>query len=813
MRTRGAILFTIITIALIVLLDNSWSGIPALGKFLSPHHGFWRNAEPVNTDHSASLSFPELSAESSVYFDERLVPHVFAGNDNDLYFIQGFIHAKFRLWQMEMQTYAAAGRVSEVVGLRTLQFDRQQRRLGMVYAASKMVEVLEKNPVSKTACDQYTAGINAYINSLSDRDLPLEYKLLGFKPEPWTNLKVALFVKQMAKTLASNENDLAYSYAKNFFNEAQMQVLFPHIEDSLDPVIPAGTSFEPATIKPVAPANVDSAYLNNYNIIPLTETDKPSRFNGSNNWAVSGSKTKSGKPILANDPHLDLTLPSVWFEMQLTSPGMNVYGVSFPGCPGIIIGFNNEVAWGVTNAGRDVRDYYEIKFRDSSKTHYWFNNTWRPVDSLKVETFRIKGADEYRDTVAYIDQGPVMFDNRFESRITNGRAYAVRWIAHDAGNELLAFYHLNRAKNYSDYLAAIKHYVSPAQNFVFASASGDIALWQQGKFPARWPQQGLYIMPYKDSSYVWQGYIPQEHNPHMLNPSRNFVSSANQRSVAADYPYFIPGDYDLYRGKRINSRLSQMQSITTDDMTGLQKDNYNGLAATVLPLMLHHVQKGGLSATEKLYTDTMQYWNYNNVPELVAPTLFKIWYDSLESYIWTDELAPVRLAGLMPDEKTLAEALLRDTSFQYINNQQTAARETLSDAVTVSLKRAVQTVQQLAKNSYQSWGIYKNTTIYHLLGQDLTAFARQGLTIGGGKHVVNATQHNHGPSWKMVVELTSPVTARVVYPGGQSGNPGSKHYDDFVDDYAAGKYYDAWFLNEPPEDNKRVKSVIRFSKN
>ncbi len=797
---------------MIILLDNSWSGIPAMGKFLSPHHGFWRNAEPVDADLTASLSFPELDSESAVYFDERLVPHVFAGSDDDLYFIQGFIHAKFRLWQMEMQTYAAAGRVSEIVGLRTLQFDRQQRRLGMVYAASKMLEVLEADPVSKNAIDHYTAGINAYIESLSDRDLPLEYKLLGFKPERWTNLKVALFVKQMAKTLASNENDLANSYAKNFFNEAQMQVLFPQIEDSLDPVIPAGTRFEPAAIQPVPPPDVDSAYINNYNIIPLAETEKPSRFNGSNNWAVSGNKTKSGKPILANDPHLDLTLPSVWFEMQLSAPGVNVYGVSFPGCPGIIIGFNNQVAWGVTNAGRDVRDYYEIRFRDSTKTHYWFNDQWRPVDSLKVETFKIKGQSDYKDTVAYINQGPVMFDRSFESRITGGRAYAVRWIAHDPGNELLAFYKLNRATNYDDYLAAIEYFVSPAQNFVFAGTSGDIALWQQGKFPARWPRQGTYIMPYTDSAYVWQGYIPQEHNPHMLNPSRNFVSSANQRSVAADYPYFIPGDYDLYRGRRINNRLAALENITADDMTDLQKDNYNGLSATALPLMLRHLQKDILTSGEKSYADTMQGWNYYNEAGITAPTVFKVWYDSLESYIWNDELAPIQRAGLSPDEKTLIEALLKDTAFLYIDNQQTAGKETLSEAVTVSFQRAVKSVQQLTSNNYQHWGTYKNTTIYHLLGQDLLPFARKGLPIGGGKHVVNATQHNHGPSWKMVVELTSPVSAKVIYPGGQSGNPGSTHYDDFIDDYAAGKYYDAWFPLEKPGNDKRVKAVISFSK-
>jgi penicillin amidase len=812
MRNLPLILTALVTCAIVVALNSNFGSVPALGKFLSPQHGFWQNAESTDKDYSEEFNLDELKGQSNVYFDERLVPHVFAGSESDAYFIQGYMHAKFRLWQMEMQTYAAAGRISEVVGKRTLQFDRQQRRMGMVFAAQNMLRETEADPTTKNAFDQYTAGVNLFIESLRDRDLPLEYKLLGYSPEKWTNLKVALFVKQMAKTLASNENDLALSFAKNFFNEAQLGILFPQIPDSLDPVIPAGTHFPAPAVNPVKPADADSAYINNYNIIPLNEVDKPNPANGSNNWAVSGSRTKSGKPILANDPHLELTLPSVWFEMQITVPGMNVYGVSFPGCPGIIIGFNDYIAWGVTNAGRDVRDYYELKFKDRSKTSYWFNNSWKKVDSLKIETFHVKGGNTVYDTVAYVDQGPVMFDQDFESRISPGKAYAVRWIAHDPSNEMRAFRMLNHAKNYEEYLEAIKLFVCPAQNFAFASVSGDIALWQQGKFPARWQQQGLYILPYVDNRYTWQGYIPQGDNPHILNPARGYVSSANQRSVARDYPYFIPGDYDLYRGIRINRQLESLRAVTPLDMMNLQKDNYNTLAATAMPLLLKHLQQPGLSVPEAGYADTLKSWNYFSDPGIVAPTIFKLWYDSLEKFVWHDELRPLNAIGFNPHEKTLIEALLRDSSFSYIDDINTKNRETLTDAVTASFKSAVAVVRQLSLKHYESWGAYKNTTLYHLLGQELLPFARGGLQIGGGAHVVNATQHNHGPSWKMVVELTSPKQAWVIYPGGQSGNPGSKYYDNFVNDYAQGRYYKAWIMTDSDKNDKRIKSKLVFNK-
>ncbi|HTF29219.1 MAG TPA: penicillin acylase family protein [Flavitalea sp.] len=812
MRSLPFILISILTVALIVSLNKSWDKVPALGKFLSPQHGFWKNAEPADKDLSDDMRFPQLAAGSHVYFDERLVPHIFSEVETDAYFIEGYLHAKFRLWQMEMQTYAAAGRISEVAGPRTLQFDRQQRRLGMVFAAKNLLREIEADPVTKKVCDQYTAGVNAYIGSLSDRDLPLEYKLLGYRPEKWTNLKVALFIKQMAKTLGSSENDLAMTYAKNFFNEAQLKILFPQVADSLDPIVPAGTVFGPAKVSPVKPADADSAYLNNYNIIPLGEVDKPDPANGSNNWAVSGSRTKSGKPILANDPHLELTLPSVWFELQIKTPGMNVYGVSFPGCPGVTIGFNDHIAWGVTNSGRDVRDYYEVKFKDKSKSEYWFNNNWKKVDSQRIEEIRVKGGKTFYDTVAYIDQGPVIFDHNFVAALSPQKSYAVRWMAHEAGNEMLAFNKLNHAKNYDEYLSAIKLFICPAQNFAFASVSGDIALWQQGKFPARWDRQGLYIMPYYNDHYKWQGFIPQEDNPHLINPERGFVSSANQRSAAKDYPYFIPGEYDLYRGIRINKRLASMSSVTPQDMMNLQKDNFNTLAETSMPLFLKYLQNEKLSAGEKEYADTIISWNYFSEPNLVAPTLFKIWYDSLESFIWHDELRPLTAIGLNPHESTLIEALLRDSAFSYIDDVNTKEKESIKDAITVSFKKAVGSLQQLAKNNHAAWGTYKNTTLYHLLGQELLPFARTGLQIGGGTHIINATQHNHGPSWKMVVELTTPIQAWVIYPGGQSGNPGGRYYDNFVSDYASGKYYKAWVMSDTEKGDHRISSTLSFNK-
>jgi len=508
----------VITTGLIYALNRPWGEkVPMpLGKFLSPQFGFWQNAESSDKNFDADLSFSDLKGKAEVYFDERLVPHVFAENDEDLYFIQGYLHAKFRLFQMDLQTRAAAGRASEIAGPKAVEYDKKKRRLGMVFAAENALKEIEKDPQSKAAFDAYTKGVNAYIESLSESTLPIEYKLLNFKPEKWSNLRTALLLKMMAEMLASDtENDLGYTEAKSVFSEEDLKKIYPQVPDSLLPIIPKGTVFDkPATIS-IPPATADSLYFKTKDLVAEKEIDRQDPNNGSNNWVVAGGKTQSGAPILCNDPHLELSLPSIWYEIQLETPTCNTYGVSLPGSPFIIIGFNDSIAWGVTNAQRDVKDYYEIKFKDNTKKEYWFNGEWKQT-SLRIEDIKVKGGATVHDTVAYTIFGPVMYDQSFTDvkaqiftdHSSTKRNLAVRWIAHDPSNEGMTFYKLNRAKNYSDYQHAIETFECPAQNFVFAAKNGDIAIWQQGKFPNRWDRQGLYVMPGEDSSYMWQSFIP-----------------------------------------------------------------------------------------------------------------------------------------------------------------------------------------------------------------------------------------------------------------------------------------------------------------
>ncbi|MFY8004497.1 MAG: penicillin acylase family protein, partial [Chitinophagaceae bacterium] len=382
MRLMPAILSAVVTTGLIVVFNTQLpvgtGKTPRLGYFLSPQTGFWQNAEAVDADFSENISLQGINAKAEVLLDDRLVPHVYAETDADAYFVQGYLHAKFRLWQMEFQTHVAGGRLSEIQGEAGLKIDKYFRRLGMVYGAENSMKELEKDPEIKAACDAYTAGVNAYINQLNPKDYPLEYKLLDYKPENWTNLKTCLFLKFMSFDLSGQgDDDLLATNTKNFFGYELYQQLFPLAADSLDPILPKGTTFASPTVKTVTPASFDSLYIGKADSFSRISPIIPDKNNGSNNWAVSGTKTASGRPILCNDPHLGLNLPSLWYEIQITTPTSSSYGVSFPGSPCVIIGFNDSASWGVTNAGRDVKDFYRIQFKDSTMKQYQLNGNWQ----------------------------------------------------------------------------------------------------------------------------------------------------------------------------------------------------------------------------------------------------------------------------------------------------------------------------------------------------------------------------------------------------------------------------------------------------
>lgn len=792
MRKFFGVLLLIITSALIYVLDKPMRALPALGRLVDPINGCWANAEPVNKDFSETLKFPGIQHGATVWLDEQMIPHIHAANDRDVYFIEGYIHATFRLWQMDMQTRAAAGRVSEVVGQKAFEFDRKQRRKGMGFAAENSLRAMENDPRTKQMMDAYTEGVNYYISSLKYRTYPLEYKLMGFVPEPWTNLKSALLLKYMADDLTGATDDIGLTYLRDVLSPKDLTMLFPDKIAGSTPVIPKGTIFEqPSLTVPEVPKG--GTIFPHYKTTDFGE--KKEEGKGSNNWALSGAKNASGAAILCNDPHLGLNLPSLWYAIQLQAPGMNAYGASLPGTPGIVIGFNDSLAWGFTNNYRDVKDYYEIKPVGGNARKYWMSG--KQLDfTTRIEHITIKGKPEFIDTVKYTVHGPVYFDEHYATKDGLRKMLAICWMAYKPTNEMLCIYSLNRARNYNQFVDAIMNFQCPAQNMVYADRQGNIALWGQGQFVNKWKDQGKYVMDGADTATLWKELIPMRENPHVLNPQQGYVSSANQSVTDSTYPYLYNGTFREFRAWRINQVLTGMQHATVDSMFALQNDTYSILAATTVPVLLQLLTVK-VSSDGNKYIEQLRHWDYKLGKESTTATFFQVWWSCLYRDLWKVPFGKVPDQLWPSPERTMQ--LLQDTAF---GNR--------SLEVNASYKEAYDSIKKLEATIGSEWYKVKNTTIAHLT--KLPAFSYTGLQMGGWGNTVNAVKTDHGPSWRMVVQMGKEIEAYGVYPGGQSGNPGSKYYADLLQYWVDGKYYRLQFLpNTEVQNNSGIKYTWKIN--
>jgi penicillin G amidase len=825
-------------VMLILLLDSSARGswlmssikgkdtfIPALGKLLSPASGFWKNAETKKGPSLNNVRNKSLSGKVEIVYDGRMVPHIFAENTKDAMFAQGYVTAALRLWQMEFQTHAVSGRLTEFLGstadrsAKIIEFDRNKRKQGLHIAAQKSVELWKKTPEMYELLESYTAGVNAYINSLSYDKLPLEYKMLDYRPEPWSVYKSALLLKAMAEDLVSKSHDFEMTNAYKYFGKDKFNSLFPEYFPEQLPVIMDSSAYNFTPVK--VNDSIAAPYIS-YNG-KESSGENPAKGLGSNNWAVSGKKTETGNPMLCNDPHLGLNLPSIWFEIQIVTPEFNAYGASLPGAPGIISGFNEYIAWGVTNVAHDVKDWYAIQWADDSKKEYIVDGV-RKKSSFVYDTIRTKRNAPVVDTLIYTEYGPI-------AKTIDGIDYALRWTANEPSEEPITFFKLMKSKNYQDYLNAIKYFSCPAQNLVFACKDGDIALWTQGKLPLRRPDQGKFVMDGSISFNQYQGFIPQEHIPHEHNPAKGFVASANQHSVSPDYPYYTYGYFEEYRGRYLNSSLMKMKKISAADMLNLQKSNFGQKAADFLPLMLKYINRGELNKEELELLALFKNWNYDYMANEVAPTIFEDWFYNFNELIY-DEIKAAQdkgIAMVYPEEWHLLGILKRDTANSIIDIIATDKKENIGDVLTESFRTTLKTIPRNKEKKVLTWAEMKSTALMHLAR--IPEFSVFNVPVDGSYHSLNAVNSRYdfeasrkegkavykersssGPSWKMLVELGDTPKAQTIYPGGQSGNPGSHYYSNMIKDWTEGRYYNAQYLKKSSDIGNNSLSKMTMNK-
>lgn len=732
----------------------------------------------------------------NVYFDDRKVPHIYAQSDYDMYFAQGYVTASLRLWQMDFISYASAGRLSELLGTDFFDYDRNQRRIGIPAGARKSWELIKKDPVTSEILTAYTNGVNAYIKQLNYREMPLEYKLLNYRPESWSELKTVLVMKYMANLLSGYEEDFSMSNAIVALGEKKFNSLFPDFPSPVTPVAnPLASQNDTLFSYIKKPAYLDYSFLSGNTIIE-NSTYNPKL--GSNSWAVSGKKTKSGFPMLCNDPHLNLSLPAVWVEMQLSCPGVNVYGVSIPGTPAVIVGFNESIAWGLTNGADDVKDWYKLKITNDYKK-YELDGKW--ID-LKYYIERIKRKDQgtFSDTVYYTVHGPVVFDKSFPGKNSERRNYALKWQLHNSSNEFLTFIKLNRAKNYADYKAAITTYSCPVQNFTFACKDDTIAINHQGRMLVKKPGEGKFLLDGTKSNNLYDKYIPQDSLPAMCNPVCNYVLSANQHPTATSYPYYYNGYYSENRANRIHQLLNTGNDFDMKAMQYMQLDNTSAFAVDALPAVLNNVNLNALLPGQRSLFEGLHTWSgaYNFNDEYAE--LFELWWKYIKDYTW-DEFKTFAFYVRKPDDYILLNMIRNDPANIYFDKQETSETENAGDIVQRAFVAATADYNELKKKGSVRWGYINKVSIMHLT--NIPAFSCTNLPSSGYHEAINAVSSNWGPSWRMIVELGARPKAVGIYPGGQSGNMGSPYYNNFINDWNQGKYYQLNFFMTQQEAREK----------
>lgn len=830
------------TVVLIVLgsLQLAYKNqiVPPIGYLFSPFTGMWVHADYYREPSYSAPPGDSLRARVDVFYDERAVPHIFADNDMDAYFMQGYITASQRLWQMDFLARVGEGRLTETFSRskQTLASDTKVRRLRLVASAKASVELWKKDTAMYKNMTEYARGVNAFMESLDSRSLPLEFKILGYRPDQWTPLRSALILKNMSVTLAGDMPDLGATNTKKILGEELFDFLFTRRADDGTPVIPNVTGTWGFSRTWGKSAAVDSTWLPSVDtatalspILSDVYMPRTDYMYGSNNWAISGKRTTSGNAILCNDPHLGLSLPSVWFENQLiVADEMNVYGASLPGVPGVVIGFNEYIAWGMTNSEHDLADTYSIRWKDSKKLEYLYDGKYVPV-TIILDTVKNRVANAIRsriDTIRVTEWGPVYYYN--PKSLYND--YAVQWACTDPSNEPLVIYKLNHARNLPEFQHAIEGFTCPAQNIVFAGRKnkrtkeyGDIGMWLQGRLPNKLVSQGTLVQNGTNPANKWRGYIPTEHLPHIVNPETGYVVSANQATTDQTYPYPYNGYFEHFRGRTIHAILDTMEQLNPAKMKLVQTDDYSLEAAEVLPLLAYYTDTSCIDAKYKNYYARLSEWDYHFNRDSLSPTLFRLWWQEIQDKIWNDDLTnpddlktKLQTPFLRPSTWATAQLIQYYPNHPIFDIKGTKDRETIDFICQFSFKIACEKLtewldinnrlmmsRQAQAKEIGAWGDFKATSITHL--SQLKAFGDYRINASGASHCINALDKNDGPSFRMIVEVGDTMNAYVVYPGGQAGNPGSYFYNNFVEQWSNNLYYKVFYMKSP---NDKIRNEV-----
>lgn len=764
-------------------------------------------------DTDTTLTLPGLEDDVNVYRDENGIPQIYAQNQHDLFLAQGYVTAQDRFWQMEFWRHISLGRISEIAGEATVSSDTFIRTMGWNRIAAESLAYYESEaPEMITILEAYSEGVNAYIAEQGD-NISLNYTILGlvnekWEIEPWEPLHTLAWTVVMADDLGGNwSSEIRRANLIKELGEGTTANLLPYYPYETRPVmVPTDamdiefSNEESETLRrQLEQVNWDNVNTNIVGSYPENGFLGGADFVGSNNWVISGDHTDTGLPILANDPHLGIQMPSIWYQVGLHAPDFNVSGFSFAGVPGIVIGHNDNIAWGVTNVGPDVQDLYIEKINPSNPNQVEFMGEWEDMEVIE-EVIKVNGGADVVLSVKITRHGPIISDLRDDV----SDVLAIRWTAHEPMRTMESIMGLNTAENYEDFREAMRTWDVPSQNVVYADVEGNIAYQMPGLIPIRANGDGLVPVPGWTGEYEWEGWVPFEELPAILNPSWGYIATANHAVVDESYPYLLNIYWaDGDRGQRIvdmiEAELDGDGELSQADLARIQFDSRSLMADSYVPLM------DGLSSdNDKVQAalERLRGWDRQARRDSVPAALFEIFYMHLAQATLADEVGEDNVGSF--GGRVLFHQLASNEDAVWWDDTATSAKESQADILLAALTETITWFEDNVGDDMNEWtwgSIHRATFVSNPLGESgigpVESLVNRGpFPADGGTSIVNANSWSWSnpaavtghPSMRMLVDMSNFDASEWIIPTGQSGHPYHPNYDDQIEQWLNGTY-------------------------
>jgi penicillin amidase len=740
------------------------------------------------------------------------VPRIEAENEHDLMMAVGVVHAQDRLWQMDLQRRAGEGRLSELFGIATLPYDRMFRVVGIRRSAEAIAGTMD--PASLQRLQWYADGVNAFIEGNRGR-LPVEFDLLRYRPEPWTPVQSIMIGRLMAWELnLAWWTDVTYGLIADRVGPMAALEIMPDFPPDVAPAVPSAEWRSYATLA--------GSYM--HTAMAYGETFSSSSINGgSNAWVVAPRRSTTGAVLLANDTHLRLESPSRWYELQMVAPGVNVRGMSIAGVPAVIAGRNARIAWGLTNVMADDADFYAEMLDSVSGTSYFYDGQWKPVRTLSEE-ITVRGDSVHPITIRLTHHGPLISDLDVPEHHANP-AYAVsmRWTGNEIDDQFGAMTRIDRARNWKEFIAGVREFAVPGQNFVYGDSDGTIGYWCGAKIPIRGGRGSLLPLPGWDPGAEWRGYVPFARLPHRLDPPEGFIASANNKLVDDAYPYHISDLWEpASRIQRLYAVLGRKEDVfSVQDFEWLQNDTYSYYAREVVPYLMSACgdSAAGFPGGEHVY-EYFHNWNFQFGRDDLATTIFHVFLERLIRNIFADEMGD----DLLHDWMTLSNIplrvtlrLLREENSAWFDDITTTRKETRDEILRKSLREALHELEQRCGTDTRNWrwGDLHSVELRHPFGnrKPLDRIFNLGpYPVSGGPTALVSCEYSLnepfqvdvGPSFRQIFDMAGDGGIRSVITSGQSGQAFHRHYDDQTRLWLNGGYRVSTFAGARQGDQEHL---------